>query len=235
MTVNGNVGVAGASSLTISTSSQVNGNVLVNSGASFHDGKSPSQNISGSVLTGQNLSAAVTDAENAFATYTALAPTQSLSGVSSPTIITGNGGTNVIDVNGNITNSITFKGSASDLFVLNVNGNINLTGTESILAGSGISPNQIVIDLEGVHQFNEADFNTVDGTVIAPAASGDLGGTINGRVFFGGSSLELMCGGCIKQPPAVPPPADALVRPGGSWAAWSAVRVLGKQRRPVGA
>jgi hypothetical protein len=93
VTVNGNVGVAGTSSLTISTSSQVNGNVLVNSGASFHDGKSPSQNISGSLLTGQNLSGAVADAENAFSTYTALSATQSFTGISSPTIITGNGRT----------------------------------------------------------------------------------------------------------------------------------------------
>lgn len=225
VTVTGNVGVADTSNLRVFAPSIVTGNVLVNTGATFTDDKPTSQNIGGTVSTGQNLSGAVSDAMSAYNTYKALTatPANTYSGISSATTITGHGGTNVIAVNGDITSSITFNGSASDLFILNVTGNITLTGTDSILGGSGINPNQIVIDLIGSDAVNTHVGDVITGTVIAPGSSGTLDGTFNGRLFFGGSNLTLMSNASVVQP-NTPTPAPL---PAPLWSAAALLAMLG--------
>lgn len=223
VTVNGNVGVGGTSSLHIFAPSAVNGNVLVGTGASFTNDKAGNTNVSGTVSTGQNLTGAVNDAISAYNTYTALAPTQIRSGISSPTIITGNGGTNVIDINGDISSALTLNGNANDLFILNVTGNINLGGSDGILGGAGINPNQIVIDLIGTDSVNTHVGNTITGTVIAPNSTGNLDGSFNGRLFFGGTSLTLLSGAIVNQP-NTPPPAPL---PAPLWSAAALLAMLG--------
>jgi len=230
VTVNGNVAAGDTSSLKIMAPSKVNGNVQIGTNATFSDDKPG--NVSGSVLTGQDLSGVVADAKNAFATYSSLAPTQTFSGIGSQTTITGNGGTNVIDINGNIKNGITLAGSANDIFVLNVTGGITLTGSQKIAAGAGINSNQILINLIGSNSVNTHVGDSIDGTVIAPNGSGTLDGTFNGRLFFGGSSLTLMSGAVVNQPPTVPLPAPvaAAIPLLGGLAAWR----MSRQRKLAG-
>ena len=41
--------------------------------------------------------------------------------------VNGNGGLNVININGNMTTSLILNGSATDIFIVNVTGTLSLT------------------------------------------------------------------------------------------------------------
>src|SRR5438067_2138972 len=85
VTVNGKVGVSQSGSLTINSPSTVNGNVMLNTGASY----SSTGTVNGTVYTNQNISQAWNDAISAANFAAALTPTQSFANWSSTITING--------------------------------------------------------------------------------------------------------------------------------------------------
>ena len=78
------------------------------------------------------------DALEAAATIAAMTPTQVFGTIRRPTLISGNGGVNVIDINGNITESLVLSGSAKDVFFINVSGTIDLRDRATLAVADGV-------------------------------------------------------------------------------------------------
>src|SRR5208282_2686387 len=87
--------------------------------------------FAGGVVT-QSMAAIQNAALAAASAFGSLSPTQTLSQISSATTITGNGGQNVILVNGSVNLSskqnLTISGGSNDTFIFNITGGMNLNG-----------------------------------------------------------------------------------------------------------
>ena len=119
-------------------------------------------------LTGQ----ALTTAQNLSVYAAGLMPTQTFTGsLSATTTITGNGGLNVIDFASIQNAPLTFKGSTSDTFVLNVSGTLN---TNVAMTLNGVSASQLLWNFTGTsgNVFQTSGGNTVDGTFLATKGGG---------------------------------------------------------------
>src|SRR6185437_14374876 len=95
------------------------------------------------------LSQADSDAILAASQAAAQTPTQTFDSISKATTIIGNGGVNVIAVNGNITNSLILSGSASDVFIVNVTGTVNLTGNATLGIGGEVTADHVLYNFTG--------------------------------------------------------------------------------------
>src|SRR5579871_4145995 len=126
------------------------------------------------------------DALAASAAAAALTPTQTLKSVKKATTVTGNGGLNVILVHGDVTASLTLSGSASDVFVVNVTGSLDLRGTSALALAGGVTANHVLFNFTHHHgEVSVAAGGVVNGTLLAPHRNLDLRGTVNGEVIGG--------------------------------------------------
>ena len=109
--------------------------------------------LGGSVIINSTLLAQNdTDALNASTTAQGLTATQTFGNISSTTTVTGNGGLNVIDINGsiNLNNaSLILSGSASDVFIVNVTGSASFGGTGGLSLAGGVTPNHVLYNFTG--------------------------------------------------------------------------------------
>lgn len=98
-----------------------------------------------------------------------LAATQTLSGITTTgSTIVGNGGVNVIDVNGNITKAFALSGGANDYFVFNVTGALNVgSGAIADITGTGVTANHIIFNLIGSGTVNTMTPDTLYGTLLS--------------------------------------------------------------------
>jgi hypothetical protein len=143
--ITGNVAVGQSAST--SSPGTITGTVFLNSaeGAKYNGNIVPSggtKNV--------DLSAAITAAQNAPAQYNALTATQTFSGgLSNNSSITGNGGVNVIDVNGiDLTNgTLTLNGGANDIFIINDTGDFKFSNSDMVL--NGVSASHILFNVSG--------------------------------------------------------------------------------------
>lgn len=220
VTITGNVGVSHLSSLQIQAPSIINGNVdYQDSGSVTGPGK-----LNGIAIQ-QSMAQAVTDALTASNTDRLLTPTQTINGnVTTAQTFAGNGGLNVIDINGdiNLNNAdIKLTGGASDVFVINVTGNLCLTGTASLLV-SGVPVSQVLYNFTGgsasnpgVHSFNTHVGDVVDGTMLAPYYTMTLDGTWNGELIGGPMSIGLLSNSSVNQMSFTPPqpPSGSVPEP----------------------
>ena len=157
------------------------------------------------------LSQANTDAQAASAQDAALAATQTFGSITKATTITGNGGLNVISIKGNLQDSLTLKGGANDVFVVNITGNIKLLGNASLKLAGGVTANHVLYNVTGSGG-SVAILTTgaVNGTLLAPHDDMVLDGTFNGAVVGGGKSVGLMPGATVNPVPFSPPAPPAL-------------------------
>jgi hypothetical protein len=202
VTINGNEGVSQGGSLVNMAPSTITGNVY-----EFATGQySGPGHLGGSVITNPSLlTQNDTDALNASTAAAALAPTQTLSGVGSPTVVNGNGGLNVIDVNGNITNSLTLNGTSSDFFVVNVTGNVALGGSSVLGLSGGVTAANVLYNFIGSDTVATHVGNTLNGTLLGPNTSFNLDGTFNGEIIGGGKSISLLSGAVVNFIPFTQP------------------------------
>jgi hypothetical protein len=191
--------------------STVNGTVFRDSTATV-TGPGP---ITGGVIV-QSLLSTVNAANSASTTFAGLGTTQTFGNISNATTIHGNGGTNVINVTGNITNSLIFSGTASDQFIVNIHGNVNLTGNTSL--GTGVSASQVVFNIVGAHTVQTDVGNLVNGIVLATdiSSSMTLDGSFSGELI--GNNITLMSGAHVTdiQVQSVPEPSSMLLMAFGS-------------------
>ena len=194
VTITGNEGIFSSGTISNMAPSTVTGNVYE---ASSGEESGPGH-VGGSVIVDfSDLQTAVNDATSAATTAAGYTATQTFGTISSATTITGNGGLNVIDINGNITNSITLKGGASDIFVVNVTGSLTLTGATGLLL-SGINADQVLYNFDGSSGNISAQVgNTLDGTLLAPKytiTNGD--GNYTGEIIASGN-ISLLSGATV--------------------------------------
>jgi choice-of-anchor A domain-containing protein len=135
-----------------------------------------------------------------------LYPTQSFGKIAGPTTITGNGGLNVIAINGPIRNSLTLRGSASDVFVVNVSGDAQLLGHAALGLAGGVTADHVLYNFTSSH--GSVDLLTqgeLDGTFLGPGASFNVWGAVHGALIGGGGSIALLPGAAVAPAPFVQP------------------------------
>ena len=126
------------------------------------------------------------DALGAAATIAAMTPTQAFGPIRRPTEITGNGGVNVIDINGSITSPLTLTGTADDVFFINVKGTIDLRDRASLAVAGGVTAGAVLYNLTSAGTVEIHVRDGVNGTILAPDYRLNLDGVFNGAIIGGG-------------------------------------------------
>jgi hypothetical protein len=215
VTINGNEGVSQGGSLTNMAPSTVNGNVYQYMAGQY----SGPGSVTGSIITDPTrLTQSDADARTASAQAAALTPTMTLGSVTSNMTINGNGGLNVIDINGNITGNLTLNGSANDVFIVNVTGTVTLGGSTMLGVSGGVTAEHVLYNFTGSSGTISSHVgNTFYGTLLAPNYSFNLDGNFNGEIIGGGSNISLLSGAVVNYhpftPPNSPPPSGVPAPP----------------------
>jgi choice-of-anchor A domain-containing protein len=116
----------------------------------------------------------------------ALTATQTFKNIDARTTLTGNGGVNVIDISGDITNSLILSGTAGDVFIVNVKGSVDLDGSESLGLAGGVTANHVLYNFIGARgSVSARDGTVIDGTLLGPTYGFDLEGKIDGEIISG--------------------------------------------------
>jgi len=209
--VRGNVGVGGGNGAL--QKANVDGNVVIGYGANPSiSGKD--FNVSGSITRGADLSSAINAAYAASRTAAGLTSTQRFTNIASDLTIRGNGGQNVISVNSINLNgaNLTLSGGANDVFIININGDFQLSHAQILL--QGVSLNNVVFNVIGTGStvnFHKAD-TAVFGTVLAPYR--DLIVDNDGLIVHGAviaNNITIHSGGQVRGANPVPEPTTLLL------------------------
>lgn len=151
----------------------------------------------------QDLTGPVSDALAAAAQAGALVPTQTFGVIDQALTIVGNGGLNVIAVEGiqfsSATDKLTLEGGASDVFVIQVAGSVKLSHKLSAIQVSGaLSESRVLFYLPGGGTpLSLSGGAKVVGTFLVPNGKVTLSpGTVTGAVIAGGD-VALPSGGQI--------------------------------------
>jgi len=197
--VNGNEGVSQGGALQNSIFSKITGNV---SESASHQ-LSGAGKLVGSVTANAALLATVDSSALAASSQAAvLTPTQTLGTIAHSTTVTGNGGLNVIAINGNIRNSLILSGTSSDIFIVNVTGTADLSGRETLGLAGGVTADHVLYNFTGSGgSINILSSSAVDGTLLAPHEDFNLDGTFNGEIIGGGPEIILLPGATVNQDP----------------------------------
>jgi hypothetical protein len=132
------------------------------------------------------LSQADSDALSASTQADALTATQTFKNISAATTVTGDGGLNVIDITGNIRNSLILNGTSSDVFVVNVKGSVDLNGRETLGLAGGVTADHVLYNFIGSDgSVTARSGSVIDGTLLGPKYSFDLAGTVDGEIIAG--------------------------------------------------
>jgi hypothetical protein len=197
VTVNGNEGVSQSGRLSNLLLTTVTGSAYEQAAGQYSGLARPNGGV---VANAGLLAQADADAANMAAQAKGLAATQTFGSIGSATTVIGNGGLNVIDINGNITASLTLSGGANDTFVVNVSGTVNFTAGANLGLAGGLTADHVLYNFTGSGgTIATASGSVLNGTLLAPAYSFSLGGTLNGAAIGGGSSLSLSVGAKINQ------------------------------------
>jgi hypothetical protein len=235
VTINGNEGISAGGTLSNQAPSTVNGNVYeAASGQLTNKGTVTGSTVVNSATLSQN------DADAAAAVKAAegLSVTQTLG---SSSIITGNGGLNVIQVNGNISSSLTLTGTASDRFIVLVSGNLTLGGSDSLGVGGKVTAADVLYVFTGSNSSVTTHVgNVVNGTLLGLNTSYNLDGTFNGEIIGASNqSIGLLSGAIVNAVPFTPytPPTSSVPEPStmalfGSGLVIAGVAFRKRQRQP---
>jgi hypothetical protein len=202
-TVNGSEGVSQGSLLLNLPRASVSGGIFESAAGQVFNlgGKGGSPTVNPAMLN-----QADADAASASSQAKALAPTQSFGSIRSATTVAGNGGVNVIAVNGNISSSLILSGGANDVFVVNVNGSVNLGKGAVLGLAGGVTANHVLYNFVGANgSVTTHNTNAVNGTLLGVGYTFDLAGTVNGEVIGGGAGLVLENGMTLNQASFVMP------------------------------
>ena len=212
VTITGNVGVSEGGQILDGLPVRVTGAAYLHTGVNY---PAHPTNYLGGILTNQDLSQEWTAAQNLAVTAAGLTPTATYSTWNSSRTITGNGGLNVLQV-GSVAlgskSTIILNGTSTDLFIINVPGGFNMGGDSKILAGPGIQPYQILINITGTTGVINADLRTsIDGIILAAQRSATFHGLIRGNIIVGGATLDMISGVKVFQVCTMDPPCDPVI------------------------
>ena len=194
--VAGDVGVSQGGLLLTSFGSEITGDVTLSSQNQILGFGQVTGNVAVDSALVQQANA---DALTASQAAAALAPNQTFTSIRSATTITGNGGLNVIQINGNINASLTLVGGANDVFVINVSGNLDLDRSESLTLSGGVTADNVIYNFVGRRSILQTSSSSqIDGTVLAPSSLAQIRGQVNGEIIAGGV-LSLGRGAQVNQ------------------------------------
>jgi len=197
VTVTGDEGVSRGGFILNQRHSMINGNVQEYGKNEYggRGGLSGSVNVNPTLLT-----QADADAATASDAAAALAPTQTFKSINKATTIQGNGGLNVININGDIHESLTLSGGPNDVFIINVKGDLSLDHKDSLALSGGVTANDVLFNFVGRHgNISVHSGAVVNGTLLAPRYNVELGGTVNGEVIAGGEVIEMHHNAVVNQ------------------------------------
>ena len=214
VTINGDEGVSQGGKLNNAAPSTITGSVFESTQGQY----SGPGKLGGAVnIAPALLLQAGQDAVNASSQAAVLTPTQTLGAVSTPNIVTGNGGLNVIDVNGGIKASLTLSGTANDVFIVNVTGTLALGGSSVLGLSGGVTADHVLYNFTAVGDTITTHVgNVLNGTLLAPQSSFNLDGAFNGEIIGGGGAINLLSGAQVDEVPF------SGARPGQAYQATSA-------------
>lgn len=197
VSITGNEGVSQGGKLSNSNHSTITGNVTEYQTGQYSGGGQLGGTIS---VDPSGIAQADSDAVNASAAAAALTPTQTFGSITQLTVITGNGGLNVIQINGDIKSSLILKGTANDVFILNVTGNLALGGTSTLSLGPGVIASNVLYNFTGASgEISTQSGNVVNGTLLAPNYNFKLEGNFNGEIIGGGGKMTFRSGAHVNQ------------------------------------
>ena len=224
--VGGNVGIAatGNNIFQLSGPAQVTGNVYLAGPSSNFQNSSNATNggVGGTVFTGgvgpngTTLSQANTAALNAATTFATAGPNgssgTSIGAVTTTTTITAAnpGGLNVLSTTGiNLGNgqTLTLSGPAGTQFVVNVNGNMTFTGPGGVTLTGGLTPADVVFNVENGGTVSTSggltnNLVTINGIILDTTGKFQLTpGLVNGEII-GGGQISLASGATVVPAPS---------------------------------
>ncbi|MCA9097364.1 MAG: hypothetical protein KDA36_03225, partial [Planctomycetaceae bacterium] len=198
----------------------VDGDVYIDPSSSF--GKIFANDITGGIFK-SDMAGAVADALAASAMASSLTATQTFTDIAPTSIspdfsITGNGGINVIQVDGDIIlksgQTLTLVGGSSDVFIINVSGKLLMKGNAGIVLDGVLAENVLWNFPGGGGNIKGSSDSVMFGTVLAPSDDVVWKGTINGALIGGGSKLKLVSGGStINYVPSILAEVDPMPSP----------------------
>jgi hypothetical protein len=168
--------------------------------------------LHGSLIVDSNLmSQANADANAASQAAAALAPSQVFGNINNPTTVTGNGGLNVININGNVLNSLILSGTATDVFVVNITGRVNLPSNGVLDAAGGVTANHVLYNVIGNGgTIATTAGNSIEGTLLVPQRALHIDGAFTGEIIGGGGTIKLTTS-CINSAPFALPSGPQIV------------------------
>jgi hypothetical protein len=221
-TISGDIVALDNSSVQIGGSVHINGTVYLDSGAQAHQGGADT--ITGNIVQSDVSTdqALITDF---ITSLTSLTATQSFDEINLNTTIESTGALNVISINDLAlygSQRLTLNGGASDIFILNVSGNVSTGGSSGIFLSGGLKPvNVIINNLGSGADVQIGGSDEVNGTIIAYNRGINVGGsdTIRGALVagnginIGGSngvwSPQGFCGVTAPAPGPTPSPSPS--------------------------
>lgn len=197
--VAGNIGIVANGSFDFSGGGEITGGIYGGTGANITI-SGGSTATDGVFVPYAGIAQAVQDAHTAAAYYAGLTPGQTLSSLGAGTI-TGNGGLNVFQINGDLAlslSTLTLSGGASDVFVFNITGQVNLSRANIVL--SGVSPSAVLFNLIGTGQkvLSTGHSNT-EGVFLAEHGAIQIDGGVHVSDFIAGDTLIWQSGVNITQ------------------------------------
>jgi hypothetical protein len=214
VTVNGNVGVLAGGSLALESPSTITGDLSLGAGVTTSGGGYPG-NVNGTIYSPVDLSAVSSQVVTASNQVAALTPDATYTAWTSALTIASTGDVNVINVtNVNLNSqSVTFTGGPDDYFLINVFGSFDLGGSGGILAGAGMDPSRMIINIVGTGaKITTKIDNEVNGTMLVPSRQMEFH-SVSGAVYGDGNNLEMkfQSGASIYYDPFTPVPIPGAV------------------------
>jgi hypothetical protein len=218
LTLKGSVGIGAGGKIGVTSGDNFPGTlfadpsaaVTIASGSSFAGG-----------VTTESMSAIQSAALSEAASIGSLTPTQTLSQITAATTITGNGGQNVIMVNGSVNLSsgknLTISGGANDTFIFNISGGFTLNSANIVL--KGIAANQVLFFFPGSGSAIQTNNANMLGIFLAPNRNiSIMGGTHTSEFISGGTISIASCGSntTVNLLPVCSPEQMALTCPANS-------------------
>ena len=203
--VNGNVGIganglihlSGGATLQSTLYADPTASVQIDGGSGFAGG-----------INRITFTAIQSDALALSASAALLTPTQTFSQIQTATTIVGNGGQNVIAVNGQVHLSsgqnLTISGGPNDTFIFNIAQGFQLDGGASVIL-NGVSPTNVLFNFPGTgQQVQTSGQANTGGIFLAPSEAIQINGGVHDSLFISGGALSFQSNPVVNQFPTCP-------------------------------
>jgi hypothetical protein len=149
--ITGDIGVAAGNNMVLKKIT-ITGTIYQDAGANIQT-NSGNVSISGGIMS-RDMSQASTDAVNAATTFAAMSANQSYTAaqVNNGISFTTSGTTTVININGNLSltgsSALSFTGTSANYYIVNVTGTFSMAGASTITLSGGMTAQNLIFNIE---------------------------------------------------------------------------------------